>query len=144
MGANHKMYKYVSKGAGDAQEFIKAMSEEQFQSYSMIICCSGDGTVHEVINGFYNRPSPGPKRPQLRIATLPAGSACCLSLNALGQRNIRMSTMAALYLILRPKLKELTVYKYKLQPGNRTGTTCLLSVQLPRGASRLPSRRRLQ
>ena len=55
--------------------------KEELLKIDTIICCSGDGTVHEVINGFLQRKDR--MELVLKVGCLPAGSANCLLFNAL-------------------------------------------------------------
>ena len=58
---------YQTQGKGDAREYVASQKEKE---YDRIVCCGGDGTLHEVVNGllqekFYNIP----------IGYVPTGSA---------------------------------------------------------------------
>ena len=39
-----------------AYDYILDLTSEKIQSYKGIVCISGDGTPHEVINGLLSRP----------------------------------------------------------------------------------------
>lgn len=56
---------YQTQGKGDAQTFI---SNYPIESYNKIICCGGDGTLHEVINGI------AASNKQATIGYIPTGS----------------------------------------------------------------------
>ena len=46
---------YFTRAKGDA-----AAAAEKAQGYDMLVCCGGDGTLNEVINGLLRRPDPLP------------------------------------------------------------------------------------
>lgn len=53
--------------------------------YDAIVCCSGDGIPHEVLNGFYLRPDKGASAfSKVAISQLPCGSGNALSLSTHG------------------------------------------------------------
>lgn len=56
---------YQTQGKGDAEEYIKL---NDVNKYEKIICCGGDGTLHEVINGLMK------KSIKNSIAYIPMGS----------------------------------------------------------------------
>ena len=43
---------YQTRGKGDAREYLQSLQENR---YDRIICCGGDGTLHEVVNGVMQR-----------------------------------------------------------------------------------------
>jgi len=59
------------------------VSEAQLDDYDAIITVSGDGILHELVNGLaqHNEPMRALRMP---IATIPAGSGNSMSLNILG------------------------------------------------------------
>lgn len=56
---------YQTQGKGDARLFLGRKSLEQ---YDLIICCGGDGTLHEVVNGLVNNDI------KIPLGYIPAGS----------------------------------------------------------------------
>lgn len=64
---------------GHAHEIAKTMSLD----YDAVITVSGDGLIHEVMNGFANHSDPM-KAFAIPIAPIPTGSGNGLSLNLLG------------------------------------------------------------
>ena len=45
---------YQTQGKGDAREYVASQKEN---GYDRIICCGGDGTLHEVVNGLLQQKS---------------------------------------------------------------------------------------
>ncbi|KAF8636568.1 hypothetical protein AX17_003379 [Amanita inopinata Kibby_2008] len=68
---------------GHAYQLAK---EIQADDYDVLVTVSGDGLVHEIMNGFANHSHPR-KAFSLPIAPIPTGSGNGLSLNLLGQRD---------------------------------------------------------
>ena len=78
--ANMIYYKKIeTKKDKFIQKFIKNLKKEELLSFDFIISISGDGTIHEILNGFYNRKDINFKKEKLYISNLPGGSACCLA-----------------------------------------------------------------
>ncbi len=64
--AGHTVTIHPTKGAGDAAEIAR----EKGEKYDRIVCCGGDGTMHEVITGLLHLPPE--KRPP--VGYIPAGT----------------------------------------------------------------------
>ncbi|KAK7054838.1 sphinganine kinase lcb4 [Paramarasmius palmivorus] len=80
--SNHKIrnkYSYT-KGNGDAHKIAKNLPLDEFDA---LLTVSGDGLVHEVLNGFGKHAKPR-KALAIPVAPIPAGSGNGLSLNLLG------------------------------------------------------------
>jgi diacylglycerol kinase family enzyme len=71
----------ICKPLDFTSELIRTMPFEKISSYDMIICISGDGIPHEVINGYMKRQDIDFSKHPLTISLLPAGSGCCLTEN---------------------------------------------------------------
>lgn len=110
---------YETKHKDDAYNYMQQTPIQELQRFDSIICCSGDGIIHEVINGFLERPDH--KEMSLKIGGLPSGSACCLLFNALKERDLEFTFENAIYLLLRGEYREMPLMKYTLQPYNRVG-----------------------
>jgi sphingosine kinase len=65
---------------GHAEEIASQIS---LDDYDAVVTVSGDGTVHELINGFAQHREPM-KAFRMPIAPIPAGSGNAASLNLLG------------------------------------------------------------
>ena len=60
----------ITQAAGEAKDIAKNLDP---QKYDVIVCIGGDGIVHEVINGFANRPDSRTVLANVPIAVIPAG-----------------------------------------------------------------------
>ncbi|KAJ4469370.1 ATP-NAD kinase-like domain-containing protein [Lentinula edodes] len=69
-----------TKKTGDAYEIAKSLPLDEFDA---LLSVSGDGLIHEVLNGFANHAYPR-KAFQTPVAPIPTGSGNGLSLNILG------------------------------------------------------------
>ena len=120
MGAGIKLSWMETRWEQDAFSVIKNMSKEMFKQFDQIVCCSGDGIIHEVINGFFAREDRQELR--LRIGALPAGSACSFVYYSLKERGLEFNLDNALYLLLRGEARPMELMKFTIQPFNRVGT----------------------
>ncbi len=68
-----------TKKRGDA---LRMVSEADFSQYDGIISSGGDGTFHEVLNGYYNNKSE--KRPPVGILPIGTGNAFAIELGLKG------------------------------------------------------------
>ncbi|KAE8423631.1 ATP-NAD kinase-like domain-containing protein [Aspergillus pseudocaelatus] len=80
--------------SGQAGELVRAHLE--IDSWDAIVCCSGDGLPHEVINGLALRNDAGHILRKIPIVQLPGGSGNALCVNMFGTTSI---SLAALYTI---------------------------------------------
>ncbi|KAI5963728.1 LCB4 [Candida pseudojiufengensis] len=75
------------------------------EEYDIVLCCSGDGIPHEIINGFYQRPHRGIDAfNKIIITQLPCGSGNAFSLSTLGGSK---STEISTWLMLKSIPKKL-------------------------------------
>lgn len=71
-----------TKYLGHATDIARDLNVDE---YDVILCCSGDGIPHEVINGFYQRKDNGVSAfNKLIVTQLPCGSGNALCLSTLG------------------------------------------------------------
>lgn len=82
-----------------AEEFVK---ELDINKYDMIICASGDGIPHEVINGLYLRKDRAQAFNKLVITQCPCGSGNAMSLSC---HHTLVPSVAAFELIKNPVVK---------------------------------------
>lgn len=70
----------TTRYSGHAKEIAESLD---IDAYDVIVCCSGDGTPHEVFNGLGARKDGGRALRQVAVAQLPCGSgnAMCHNLN---------------------------------------------------------------
>ncbi|KAF8892551.1 ATP-NAD kinase-like domain-containing protein [Infundibulicybe gibba] len=85
--------------------------------YDAIITVSGDGIIHEIMNGFANHQHPA-KAFTIPIAPIPAGSGNGLSLNLLGIEN-GFDPAAAVLNVIKGKPMKVDVFSLT-QQGKRT------------------------
>lgn len=91
---------FETKYHGHATEIAR---ELDVNDYDIIVCCSGDGIPHEVINGFYLRPDKGLLAfNKIAVTQLPCGSGNALSLSTHGSKN---ASVATLYMLKAHKTK---------------------------------------
>ena len=80
--------------AGHAQEIAKGLTLD----FDAVITVSGDGLVHEVLNGFAQH-AESTKAFAIPVAPIPAGSGNALSLNLLGIEVSIISIFGKIFLI---------------------------------------------
>jgi sphingosine kinase len=78
-------YSIDSKHRGHA---VKIASEIQLDNYDAVVAVSGDGTLHELVNGFAQHEEPI-RAFRMPLAVIPAGSGNAMSLNIMGA-NVRV------------------------------------------------------
>ncbi|EGF98591.1 uncharacterized protein MELLADRAFT_25264, partial [Melampsora larici-populina 98AG31] len=78
---------------GHGIEIGEGIDLTQFQ---VLVCVSGDGIVHEVLNGIGRRADAGIALKKISFASIPAGSGNALSVNNMGPQNCRNTVLAAL------------------------------------------------
>lgn len=62
--SDYEIVVYPTRKHGDATEYVK----ENAENFNRIICCGGDGTLHEVVNGVMN------SKKNIPIGYIPMGS----------------------------------------------------------------------
>lgn len=83
-----------TKYSGHARDIAKDLD---ISKYDLIVCCSGDGIPHEVINGFYQHPDKGVEAfNKLAVTQLPCGSGNALSLSTHGTNDAKLATVRML------------------------------------------------
>ncbi|GAB1210785.1 hypothetical protein APSETT445_009583 [Aspergillus pseudonomiae] len=80
--------------SGHAGELVR--EDLEIDSWDAIVCCSGDGLPHEIINGLALRNDAGYILRKVPIVQLPGGSGNALCVNMFGTTSI---SLAALYTI---------------------------------------------
>lgn len=87
-------------------------------SFDVVVCCLGDGTPHEVINGFYSRPNKGVEAfNKVCVTQLPCGLGNAMSLSTHGTNDAATATVAMLK-AHRTKLDLMAVTQGR--PGKQT------------------------
>lgn len=118
--AGIKVEKIVTRRPMEAHSIVKDSPAEVLSRFDAIVCCSGDGIVHEVINGFFERPDR--KELKIKIGGIPAGSASCLVFAALQARGLDFNMDNSLFLLLKGTQKPMKVMHYHIMPYNTHGT----------------------
>lgn len=82
--------------------------------YDVVVCCSGDGVPHEILNGLYQRPDRETALAQLAVTQLPCGSGNALSLSTHGTSHAGLAAVCML------KLQRTRMDLMALTQGGRT------------------------
>jgi len=93
-----------------AKEYIQELDKETLKEYYSILCFSGDGIIHELLNGFYSRPDF--EELDLRIAPFLGGETNSMILNSLSEWNFTKSLLNMIYVATRARFRSATVTKY--------------------------------
>jgi hypothetical protein len=86
-----------------AAEHMAALDADTMKSYYALICFSGDGVYHELLNGFYKRPDHATL--SLRLAGALGGGACGMALNALKEWKLTKTILNVAYVFFLFKLQ---------------------------------------
>ncbi|KIK57780.1 hypothetical protein GYMLUDRAFT_246764 [Collybiopsis luxurians FD-317 M1] len=103
-----------TKKHGDAYDIAKSLPLDDFDA---LVSVSGDGLVHEVLNGFANHEYPR-KALRMPVAPIPTGSGNGLSLNLLGPDD-GFDVVAASLNIIKGSPMSVDVFSFT-QNGKRT------------------------
>jgi len=93
-----------------AKEYIQELDGETLKQYYSILCFSGDGIIHELLNGFYSRPDF--EELDLRIAPFLGGETNSMILNSLSAWNFTKSLLNMIYVATRARFRSTTITKY--------------------------------
>ncbi|EJD53008.1 hypothetical protein AURDEDRAFT_96953 [Auricularia subglabra TFB-10046 SS5] len=96
----------VTESAGHASEIAQTMPLD----YDAVVAVSGDGLLHEVLNGFAKRPD-ARKAMQVPIAPVPTGSGNGFSLSLLGLKD-GLDPAAAVLNVLKGKPMDLDLCSF--------------------------------
>ncbi|ORZ17664.1 ATP-NAD kinase-like domain-containing protein [Absidia repens] len=78
---------------------IKIAQDLDIQSYDAIVTVSGDGVIHEVVNGFLQRPDARQAIRKVPLGVIPGGTGNALSICMLGEKQGFDPVMAAVQII---------------------------------------------
>jgi hypothetical protein len=108
-----RMYIYTPKNKGDIASYIYTMASEDFLKFYQVIVFGGNGTVHEVINGYYRREDHDLMA--LRIGSISVGGVSALTGKSQEEWGLGRAPnlMNSLYVLTRSRLKASTVCKYE-------------------------------
>ena len=118
LAANGIYYdRVITKKNPFVKELIRDVDLDQLLSYDLIICFSGDGIVHEVLNGFLSRLDVNFEALKLTIAMVPSGGGCALSENMLKLTQHHNTVNNALFKICHLKRYPVSIQKYECLSG---------------------------
>ncbi|MBW0506001.1 hypothetical protein O181_045716 [Austropuccinia psidii MF-1] len=73
--------------------------EINIHDFNVVACISGDGLLHEFLNGLGRRPDAGHALKKLSLASIPAGTGNALATNHLGPKDYHRTCLATLNLL---------------------------------------------
>jgi sphingosine kinase len=73
----------VTEHQGHAIQIVKDLDKEAFDA---IVTVSGDGVIHDVINGFMQRPDARDAMRRVSLGIIPGGTGNSLSISLLGEK----------------------------------------------------------
>jgi sphingosine kinase len=111
---------YETKFRGDCISYLAEMKLEKLKSFDGIFCFSGDGLVHEVLNGFASRRDWDMKENPITLAHFPSGSGCALSENIARFSNTESNLESVVYAACHWRTTSLPIYKYKITTHDGT------------------------
>jgi diacylglycerol kinase family enzyme len=90
------------------------MSQRLLNSYYVVIWCGGDGTGHQIMNGFGQRDTCDVD--SIRLATLGGGGGCSFLLNQSMESNLarQVTEINTVWCIIRGKYKQINLFAYNL------------------------------
>ena len=96
------------------ENLVKEMPKAKLIEFDLVICISGDGTPHEILNGYMKRIDIDFDKERITLAQLPAGSGCALLENCMKYSNKEWSLENALHAIchMNRKAFNTSVYSY--------------------------------
>lgn len=111
--ANGILFKTITTEPNKATErLINTIDKSELLGYDLIICLTGVGTVHEIINGFMRREDIDFKTQKLTIGMLPVGSGCALLENCSKTSHNARSLENALHSICHFTRRPFNISKY--------------------------------
>lgn len=130
MGRGHQVQVLRTTKAGDAQEQVQRLVEDQkLENYHCVCIWGGDGTIHEVVQGYHRGSVAIGMQgtvPVLRLALFPGGSASALLYTALKQKGLKLSLMNAIYSFYQSEREtEVDLYQFSLDGGLAQGVMFL-------------------
>ena len=90
-----------------AYEYLMQISSYELNQYTGVICVSGDGIIHEVVNAFMKR-----KIKNIKIGAIPAGSFNALTKCITERANEESNAMACAYLICKGNSLKIDIMEY--------------------------------
>lgn len=81
----------TTRHAGHATEIAEQLD---IDAYDAVVCCSGDGLPHEVLNGLAKKPNAGEALAKVAVAMLPRGSGNALAWNTFGTNSVSLVALS--------------------------------------------------
>ena len=95
------------------QDYIRSLDKKKLLSFDLIICFSGDGIVHHILNGFYRRNDVDFAKEHLTVVLIPTGTGCALTENCMKSRGKMTSFSNVIHSICHGQRKAFPVAKYE-------------------------------
>ena len=111
---------YETKFKNDITDYLSKLNLNKLKSYDAIFCFSGDGLVHEVINGIAKREDFDMKENPITIAHFPSGTGCALSENIARFSNTESNVDSVVYAVCHWRTTSLPLFKYKITTHDGT------------------------
>lgn len=102
--------------ANHAYELMRDMDLDSADAPTDVVCVSGDGLVHEVVNGIMQRPDWRRASTHLRIGHIGGGSGNGLASAICAQAMEKIDLVSSMWLILKGYTRPMDVFSLK-QPG---------------------------
>lgn len=77
-----------------AQHAIEIAERLDIEAYDGVVCCSGDGVLHEVFNGLFKRDDAARALRKIALCQLPGGSGNAMCWNLTGTSSASLATVA--------------------------------------------------
>ncbi len=103
--------------AGHAKEFLSTLNFDEFDSVS-VICSSGDGLVHEAINGIFDRPDWQRAVEKVHFGTIGGGSGNGLAKNLTETSGEKYSAINAAFIAVKGFTRPFDIFTC-VQPGQK-------------------------
>jgi len=135
----------TTSAAGEAQQ---RAFDVDLTSTDAIICVSGDGLIHEVVNGLMTRPDAGAAMASLSLGVIPAGTGNSLSCSILKAAGESLHATSSAYLVCRGATTTLDLWRVEQEgEGGKSGYAFLslewALVSAPNGFVHPPPARRV-
>lgn len=76
------------------QHAIEIAEKLDIEAYDAVVCCSGDGVLHEVFNGLFKRDDAARALKKIALCQLPGGSGNAMCWNLTGTGSASLATVA--------------------------------------------------
>lgn len=103
-----------STHADHIPEIFREMPSKKLHEYFMVIWCGGDGTGHQIMNGFCQRETCDSDF--IRLTTFGGGGGCSFQMNQAIQWNLShtMTDMNTLWVMTRGRFKQASIFSFIL------------------------------